>query len=48
MEYSEMFWEFLSLQRVQHKKLPTPPEVRPAWPVHMRYKKFFMLPYCKR
>ena len=48
MEYYGTFWIFLSLQRLQHKELLTPPEVRPTWSVHMRYKKFFMLPYCKR
>ena len=48
MEYSDTFWNFLSLQRVQHKILLTPPEVRHLVPVHMRHKKYFMLPYCKR
>ena len=48
MEYSGSSFHFLSLQRLQHKELLTPPEVRRAPPAHMQHKKFFMLPYCKR
>ena len=48
IDYSDTFWHFLSLQRVQHKKVVTPPEVRRQAPVHMRYKNLFMLPCCKR
>ena len=33
-------------QRLQHKELLTPPEVRRLAPVHMQCEKFFMLPYC--
>ena len=42
MEYSDTFWNFSSLQRVQHQKLLTPPEVRRLAPVHMQYGKFFL------
>ena len=38
--------EFLSLQRLQHKKVVTPPEVRRGPPVRVRYKNLFMLPCC--
>ena len=48
MEYSNTFWDFLSLQRLQHKRLLTPPEVRHLVPVHMRYKNLFMLQPLQR